>query len=106
MVWSPEAEAEWKEGLLRNTATREDALEEYYCVPKNGGGTYIPAHCVNVRPVARKVLRFTGTPEFNALTESQRRADIREWLETVVRPELEKLPKNLRTVWGRLCAFG
>ncbi len=52
MVWSPEAEAEWKEGLLRNTATREDALEEYYCVPKNGGGTYIPAHCVNVRPVA------------------------------------------------------
>ncbi|MDA6629122.1 hypothetical protein OSL12_28820, partial [Escherichia coli] len=68
MVWSPEAEAEWKEGLLRNTATREDALEEYYCVPKNGGGTYIPR---SLRERAArgtgKVLRFTGTPEFNAL---------------------------------------
>ncbi|EHW2954492.1 TPA: terminase family protein [Escherichia coli] len=101
MVWSPEAEAEWKEGLLRNTATREDALEEYYCVPKNGGGTYIPR---SLRERAArgtgKVLRFTGTPEFNALTESQRRAEIREWLETVVRPELEKLPKNLRHCLG------
>ncbi|EHD3449972.1 hypothetical protein JRB00_005023, partial [Escherichia coli O152] len=47
-----------------------------------------------------KVLRFTGTPEFNALTESQRRADIREWLETVVRPELEKLPQSLRHCLG------
>ncbi|HFV9398109.1 TPA: hypothetical protein ACIAKK_004614, partial [Shigella sonnei] len=101
MVWSPEAEAEWKEGLLRNTATREDALEEYYCVPKNGGGTYIPR---SLRERAArgtgKVLRFTGTPEFNALTESQRRADIREWLETVVRPELEKLPQSLRHCLG------
>ncbi|WP_332829621.1 hypothetical protein [Escherichia coli] len=59
-----EAEAEWKEGLLRNTATREDALEEYYCVPKNGGGTYIRR---SLRERAArgtgKVLRFTGTPE-------------------------------------------
>ncbi|MCZ5371622.1 hypothetical protein O5698_00620 [Escherichia coli] len=71
-------------------------------VPKNGGGTYIRR---SLRERATrgtgKVLRFTGTPEFNALTESQRRADIREWLETVVRPELEKLPKNLRHCLGK-----
>lgn len=38
MVWSQAAEEEWKAGLLKDTATEEDALEEYFCVPKQGGG--------------------------------------------------------------------
>ena len=40
-VWTPEGEEEWKANLLKDTATREDALEEYYCVPKAGGGAYL-----------------------------------------------------------------
>lgn len=32
--WTQEKEDEWKADLLRNTATEDDALEEYYCVPK------------------------------------------------------------------------
>ncbi len=32
--WTAEKEAEWKENLLNDTATKEDAEEEYYCVPK------------------------------------------------------------------------
>ncbi|MCW0135702.1 hypothetical protein OIU92_00035 [Escherichia coli] len=48
VVWSPEAEAEWKEGLLRNTATREDALEGLLLRPgKRRRHRISLAHCVN-----------------------------------------------------------
>lgn len=41
-AWSPAAEVEWKADLLGGTETEDDALEEYYCVPKHGSGAYIP----------------------------------------------------------------
>lgn len=100
-VWSPEAEAEWLDNLLRDTATQEDAREEYYCEPKNGGGAYI-ARSLRERAATGTgpVLRFTGMTEFNALSEGLRRLDMQEWLESVVLPELEKLPQNLRHCLG------
>lgn len=101
MVWSPEAEAQWKEELLRNTATRDDALEEYYCVPKNGGGTYL-ARSVRERAARGPgpLLRFTGTEEFNAMPEIIRALDMQEWLDKVVLPVLNTLPQNLRHCLG------
>lgn len=100
-VWSPEAEAEWLDNLLRDTATQEDAREEYYCEPKNGGGAYI-ARSLRERAATGTgpVLRYTGTAEFNALSEGLRRLDMQEWLESVVLAELEKLPQNLRHCLG------
>ncbi|PXM04922.1 hypothetical protein DMT34_09830 [Klebsiella variicola] len=101
MVWSPEAETQWKEELLRNTATRDDALEEYYCVPKNGGGTYL-ARSVRERAArgAGPVLRFAGTEEFNAMPEIIRALDMQEWLDQEVLPVLNTLPQNLRHCLG------
>ncbi|HBQ6087531.1 TPA: terminase family protein [Klebsiella pneumoniae subsp. pneumoniae] len=101
MVWSPEAETQWKDELLRNTATRDDALEEYYCVPKNGGGTYL-ARSVRERAArgSGPVLRFTGTEEFNAMPEIIRALDMQEWLDKVVLPVLNTLPQNLRHCLG------
>ena len=100
-IWTQEAEEAWKEGLLRNTATRDDALEEYYCVPKNGGGTYLPR---SLRERAARgagpVLRFTGTTEFNAMPEGMRTLDMQEWLEQKVLPELNRLPQALRHCLG------
>ena len=51
--WTQEAEDEWKAGLLKDTATEEDALEEYYCVPKQGGGAYIQRGLIEraMRPI-------------------------------------------------------
>jgi len=60
MAWSEEAEKQWKENLLRDTATREDALEEYYCVPKSGGGAYISRALIEARMGNTPVLRFEG----------------------------------------------
>nr|WP_113865491.1 terminase family protein [Brenneria salicis]NMN90540.1 phage FluMu gp28-like protein [Brenneria salicis ATCC 15712 = DSM 30166]RBP64870.1 phage FluMu gp28-like protein [Brenneria salicis ATCC 15712 = DSM 30166]RLM31588.1 hypothetical protein BHG07_04845 [Brenneria salicis ATCC 15712 = DSM 30166] len=101
LVWSQEAEDQWKADLLRDTATQEDALEEYYCVPKNGGGTYLPR---SIRERAARgtgpVLRFTGTAEYNALPESFRALDMQEWLEQTVLPVLNQLPVTLRHALG------
>ncbi|WP_204308589.1 terminase large subunit domain-containing protein, partial [Citrobacter freundii] len=100
-VWSVEGEAEWLANLLSDTATEEDAREEYYCEPKNGGGVYI-ARSLRERAARGPtvVLRFTGTADFNAMPDGLRRVDMQEWLETVVLPELEKLPQNLRHCLG------
>lgn len=99
--WSQAAEDQWKADLLRDTATQDDALEEYYCVPKNGSGTYLPR---SVRERAARgigpVLRFSGTAEFNALPESLRALEIQEWLEQTVLPELNLLPVHLRHALG------
>ncbi|MEQ9865050.1 hypothetical protein AB8809_07695 [Pectobacterium aroidearum] len=101
MVWSQEAEDQWKADLLRDTATQDDALEEYYCVPKNGGGTYLPR---SIRERAARgegpVLRFTGTAEYNALPESYRALDMQEWLEQSVLPVLNQLPREQRHALG------
>lgn len=101
-AWSEQAEAQWKSGLLKDTATEEDALEEYYCVPKNGGGAYISrslrerAACLAEAPV----FRFTGTAEFNAAGEAERMRDMQEWLVTQVGPTLKQLPQHLRHALG------
>ncbi|ENM4022736.1 hypothetical protein DDN27_003625, partial [Vibrio cholerae] len=98
---SQQAEDEWKAGLLKDTATEEDALEEYYCVPKNGGGAYISrslrerAACLDV-----PVVRFTGTQAFNDAGEGERMREMQEWLVENVGPLLQALPLELRHSLG------
>lgn len=100
-TWSAEKEDEWLANLLSDTATEEDAREEYYCEPKNGGGTYLPR---SIRERAARgpgpVLRFTGTAAFNATPEGIRAREMQEWLEQTIQPELDKLPQNLRHCLG------
>ena len=98
--WSPQAEDEWKESLLRATASREDALEEYYCVPKQGGGAYLSRALIESRMADSPVLRYEGSEEFNAWPEHLRRAEINDWCERRLKPLLSTLDKGLRHVLG------
>lgn len=100
--WSQEIEDEWKSNLLRDTATEEDALEEYQCVPKNGGGAYISRGLREraARLTDAPVLAFTGTTEFNQAKEHIREAEMKEWLDEFVQPELDKLDPKLRHSLG------
>ncbi|MFA0093343.1 terminase large subunit domain-containing protein [Vibrio sp. 10N.261.49.A11] len=99
--WSQEKEDEWKTNLLKDTATEEDALEEYQCVPKNGGGAYISR---GLRERAARldgpVLSFTGSKAFNEAKEHIREAEMKEWLDEHVQPELDKLDPKLRHCLG------
>lgn len=99
-VWTQEREDEWKAGLLKNTATQEDALEEYYCVPKQGGGTYISRALRESRMHEAPVLRYAGTAEFNLWPEHLREAEMKAWCELNLKPLLDGLNPNLRHVLG------
>lgn len=98
--WSQAAEDEWKANLLSDTATREDALEEYYCVPKSGGGAYLSRALIESRMVEAPVLRFEGSAEFNAWPEHLREAEMRDWCEQQLKPHLVKLEPSEPHAFG------
>lgn len=99
--WSQALQDEWLRNLLKDTATEEDAREEYYCEPKSGGGAYI-SRGLRERAACGDgpVLRFTGSVAFNAASESERNAEMKEWLEAEVFPELMKLDRSHRHALG------
>ena len=100
-VWTQEKEDQWVQNLLKDTATEEDALEEYFCVPKSGSGVYIPrSYRERAAILDNNVIRFNGTAQFNAKPERHRELDMIEWLEQNVQPHLDALPKHLRHTLG------
>ena len=102
--WSPAKEDAWKRGLLRETATEEDALEEYYCVPKKSSGGYIPRPLVDRAANPDKIkLTFECDSQFIDYSEMERITLVNEWLIKDVLPHLEALDKDMRHSFG--CDF-
>ena len=100
-AWSLDAEEKWKSDLLRDTATQEDALEEYYCVPKQGGGAYLSRALIEASmDAALPVLRFEGSAEFNLWPEHMREAEMRDWLDENLKALLSALPTNCAHAFG------
>lgn len=90
--WSQQAEDEWKAGLLKDTATEEDALEEYYCTPKQGGGAYIPRGLIErAQRKGIPVIAYEAPEDFTKWSEAQREAEIKALCFEQLQPELEKL---------------
>ena len=101
--WSQEEENEWKAGLLKDTATEEDALEEYYCVPKSGSGVYIKRALVERAMVpdhSIPILRWTAPKDFELQTEEARILNVQEWCEESLQPELDRLNSLHRHAFG------
>lgn len=103
--WNQAAEDEWKSGLLKDTATEEDALEEYGCIPKSGSGVYIKRSLIERAMVSDRsipILRWTAPKDFELQTEAKRNADINEWCEAAILPLLtpDVLDPNCRHVFG------
>jgi len=98
--YSKKAEKEWKEKLLKNTATKDDALEEYFCVPKQGGGSYLSRNMIEACMIDAPVLRFEASAEFNAWPEQMRYAEMADWCAQNLKPLLEKLDPKLPHAFG------
>ena len=98
--WSEENEAQWKANLLSDTATREDAEEEYYCVPKQGGGAYLSRALIEARMVDAPVIRFEGSADFNAWPEQVRAAEMKDWCEEHLKALLTQLNPDLCHAFG------
>ncbi|WP_337840502.1 hypothetical protein [Rheinheimera sp.] len=103
LEWSQAREDEWKAGLLKDTATEEDALEEYFCVPKAGAGIYLKRTLIEramVKDHSIPIVRFTAPKDFELLSDAKRTELVSEWLENNVRFLLEQLPTDCRHVFG------
>ena len=99
--WSPAAQQQWRDNLLKDTATEEDALEEYFCVPKASGGSYMSRVLIESRMIDEApVLRFEGSAAFNEWPEHQRNVEIDEWCESELMPLLSDLNKEERHCFG------
>ena len=99
--WTQQAEDEWKAGLLKATATEEDALEEYFCVPKQGGGVYIKRTLVDRAMEADiPIVRFTAPKDFELQSDEQRKAYIDDWCADNLKPWLEQCDTACRHVLG------
>lgn len=93
--WTPEGEKQWIENLLNDTESKDDALEEYYCVPKNGGGKWLSRAMIEQRMSAdTPVIRLEKDNDFSLMPESARRDDINEWLHETLLPILKSLDKR------------
>ena len=100
IAWSPQAEQAWKEKLLAGTASREDALEEYGCVPKSGGGAYLSRTLIESRMHDAPVIRFDGDEAFNLLEEAARDIEVAAWCEHYLSPVLAALDPTDEHVFG------
>lgn len=101
--WTPEAEQKWRDGLYKNAPNKECADEEYGCVPKKSGGNYLSRVLIETAMVADRSIpihRFESPENWESWTEEMRMAEMATWLETTIKPELEKLSWADRHVLG------
>ena len=96
--WSSKAEHEWLAALIRRYHPNED--EELFVIPAFGGGTYLPRELISACMADGPLLRFNGTRSFNLAPESVRRAEMADWINDILQPELAKLDKRRRHVFG------
>ncbi|MBO2611217.1 hypothetical protein [Shewanella algae] len=102
--WSQAAEDEWKVKLLKATATEEDALEEYYCAPKSGGGAYLSRALIEARmssvDESGPILRLEKGADFGEWPEQLRAAEISDWCNQVLLPVLMTLDPSRPHIFG------
>lgn len=98
--WTQEKEDKWKQGLVSDYPTEEDANEELYCAPKQGSGAYLSRALIEARMEERPVIRYTGSAEFNTWPEKIREAEIKDWCEENLLPLLLELNQKEQHAFG------
>ncbi len=100
-AWSIAGEKQWIQNLLNDTDSKEDALEEYFCVPKFGGGRWLTRALIEKNMTKDvPIIKLTKDDAFNLLDEPIRRAEIELWCEENLKPVLEVLNKDLKHYAG------
>lgn len=98
--WSPEAEAKFMAETRANYPSAEVADEELEGIPQRGTGAYFSRmlieHCANP---AYKPVHLSKPAEF--VLAPDRLQAVEEWFGLHVRPEIERLSPNRRTVFGQ-----
>ncbi|EIO1594428.1 hypothetical protein LOV55_004395 [Salmonella enterica] len=100
-AWSPEAERKWRDDLYKNAPSKEDADEEYGCVPKKSGGAYIPHALIELAMVRDvPILTFEAPEDFLSRAVWLRESEINAWCEEHLKPLLTALNPRSRYSFG------
>lgn len=98
-TWSPEAEATWRAGIISDYG--DDADEELFCVPSQGGGIYLPRPLIEGRMIDRPVFRLERPTEFAYLPKDYRESDVEAWCRDTLEPALNGLDKTRQHGFGQ-----
>ncbi|HIF2251264.1 TPA: hypothetical protein ACXZKJ_002858 [Salmonella enterica] len=100
-VWSSQAEKKWRDDLYKNAPSKEDADEEYGCVPKKSGSAYIPHALIELAMVRGiPILTFEAPEDFLSRAAWLRESEINAWCEEHLKPLLTALNERSRYSFG------
>lgn len=98
--WSPEAEKRFVAETRDEYRTVESADEELECIPKRGSGVYFSRLLLEKCAVdGPKVLHYAKSAAF--VLDPDRLAITQRWIDDVLAPAVEALPRDSRTVLGQ-----
>lgn len=90
-AWSAATEAEWRAATVSRYRPNED--EELFCIPAQGGGSWLTRALVESRMRPGPVIRYTGTPDFNNATPALRERVMADWIADELQPLLAFSPE-------------
>lgn len=94
-----EGKAAWVAGIYAQYG--QDAEEELDCIPSNSSGAWLSRALIEARMVDAPVLRWNPPDSnFTLWPEEMRTAEMRDWLDTNLRPLLAALEPDMETGFG------
>ncbi|MGP9666262.1 terminase large subunit domain-containing protein [Halomonas sp. AOP22-C1-8] len=98
-TWTREGEVQWRQQLINRYKPNQD--EELFCIPAQGGGSYLTRVMIEACMAPAPVLRFDGTREFNAMPEPLRAAEMADWISDNLKPVLATLNPRRQHAMGQ-----
>lgn len=98
-AWSRNGEAQWRQQMINRYKPNQD--EELFCIPAQGGGSYLTRVMIEACMAPAPVLRFDGTKAYNALPEPARAAEMEDWIREHLKPLLARLNPQRRHALGQ-----
>lgn len=99
-TWSPEAEAEWRDKLIRSYGA--GAEEELFCIPSMSSGAYLTRALIDARMDAEiPVIRWMPPAGFVDWLENLRRAEVADWCRKELLPLLKNCDPTRRSCLGQ-----
>lgn len=98
--WSPEAEAEWREKIIKFYAAGAD--EELFCIPSQSGGAYLSRALIeSVMDPEIPVIRWSPPKGFVDWSEDLRKAEAKAFCDEKLKPILDTVERSWRSCVGQ-----
>lgn len=93
-TWTPEKEADWRDKIIKSYG--DDADEELFCVPSQGGGSYLLRSTIEAcwKPEIPVIRWASPSKDFVDWRDDQRFREVRDWCLAELDPLLAGLPQR------------